>query len=89
MTIRQLMHIDRADQVAVCDKPAGATRPRTERGRVFVPASGTSATCSSFGAGEAQDAGLFCFVTEVGDQGLTPQTVPAHLASEDELLKDW
>ncbi len=61
------MHIDRADEIAVSDKPAGATRPLSVLGLVFVPASGTPATGSSFGAGEAQDAGLFCFVTEVVD----------------------
>jgi hypothetical protein len=47
VTIRQLMHIDRADRVAVSDKLAGATRSRCVRGRMFVSASGTSATCSS------------------------------------------
>jgi hypothetical protein len=61
-TERKWMHIDRADEVTVTTKPAGAARPSSAFGLVLVPAAGTPAAGSSFGAGEARDAGLLGFV---------------------------
>ena len=46
-------------------KSADSADPISAFGFVFVPAARTPATCSSFGAGEARDAGLFGFVREV------------------------
>ena len=54
-------------QIAVTRKAAGAARPGSACRLVFVPTSGTAARCSSFGAGEARDVGLFAFVGEVVD----------------------
>ena len=51
-----LMHIDRADEITMSREPAGTARPISVLGLVPMPASGTPATGSSFGAGEAQDA---------------------------------
>jgi hypothetical protein len=65
--IGKQMHIDRTDEIAVAGEAAGAACPISAFGLVFVSTSGTSATCSSFGAGEAQDAGLFCFVGQIVD----------------------
>jgi hypothetical protein len=62
-----LMHIDRAHEVAMPAKPADAARPISAFGLVLVPAAGTSATGSSFGAAEARDASLFGFMREVVD----------------------
>ena len=62
-----LMHIDRADEVAMEASPALAARPISSFGLVFVLASGTPTTRSSFGAGEAQDASLLAFMREVVD----------------------
>jgi len=59
------MHIHRAHQIPVAMKTAGAARPISAFGLMTMPTSGTPATCSSFGAGEARDAGLFGFVREV------------------------
>jgi hypothetical protein len=61
------MHIDRAYEVAMEAPPARAARPISSFGLVFVLASGTPATRSSFGAGEAQVASLFAFMREVVD----------------------
>ncbi len=61
------MHIDRAHQIAVANKAAGAARPSSAFGLVTMPTDWTPARCASFGAGEAQDAGLCGFVAEVGD----------------------
>ncbi len=61
------MHIDRTYQVTVARKPAGAARPISAFGLMMMPTYRTPARCSSFGAGEARDAGLFGFVTEVVD----------------------
>ncbi len=66
-TERKWMHIDRADEVAVADKPAAAACPISAFGLVLVPAAGTPAAGSSFAAGEAQDAGLLGFMGEVAD----------------------
>jgi len=66
-TICQLVHIDRTDKIAVATETAALACPISAFGLVFVPASGTLATCSSFGASEAQDMGLFRFVGEVVD----------------------
>jgi hypothetical protein len=62
---RECVHIDRADEVAVAAKPAGAARPSSALGLVTMPAAGTPAAGSSFGAGEAQDAGLLRFMGQV------------------------
>ena len=45
----------------------GAARPYSAFRLVFMPTSGTLATCSSFGASEAQDVSNFRFVGEVVD----------------------
>jgi hypothetical protein len=63
----ELMHIDRTDEITVAREAAGAARPSSALGLVTMPTSGTLATGSSFGAGEAQDAGLFRFVGQVVD----------------------
>jgi hypothetical protein len=63
--IDKRMHIDRADEIAVTDKTAGAADPVSVPGLLMMPASGTPATGSSFGAGRARDAGLLGFVTEI------------------------
>jgi hypothetical protein len=63
--IGKRMHIDRADEIAVTDKPAGAADPVSVPGLMTMPAAGTPATCSSFGAGRARDAGLFGFVRQI------------------------
>jgi len=59
------MHIDRANEIAVAGKAAGVACPGSASGFVTMPTSGTPATGSSFGAGEARDASLFGFVREV------------------------
>ena len=66
-TIGKRMHIDRPHEVTVAREPAGAARPSSSSGLVFVPTSGTPATGSSFGAGRARDAGLRRFVCQVVD----------------------
>jgi hypothetical protein len=66
-TERKLMHIDRADEIAVARKAAGAARPISPIGLVFVPAAGTPAACSSFRAGRARDAGVLGFMSQVVD----------------------
>ena len=65
--VGKTMHIDRTDKIAVADKATLLTSPNPAFRLVLLSTSGTLATCSSFGASEAQDAGLFCFVTEVVD----------------------
>lgn len=62
---RNRMHIDRANEVTVVRESAGTARPGCAFGLVTMPASRTLATGSSFGAGEARDAGLFGFMGEV------------------------
>jgi len=59
------MHIDRTNQVTMTCEPALLAVPNPAFGFVLMPTSGTLATCSSFGASEAQDAGLFGFVGEI------------------------
>jgi hypothetical protein len=61
------MHIDGANQVAVAREAALSARPISAVGLVTMPAAGTPAAGSSFGAGEAQDAGMLVFVGEVVD----------------------
>src|SRR5260370_32509382 len=61
------MHIDRADEITMAREPASAASPISAFGLLFMPASGTLATCSSFGAGEARDVSLFRFVGEIVD----------------------
>jgi hypothetical protein len=63
--IGKSMHIDRANQVTVAHKSASAADPVSVPGLVFVPTSGTPAAGTSFGAGQAQDVGLFRFVGQV------------------------
>ena len=67
IAIRISMHIDRTDQVPVPGKLAFSAYPISAFGFVFVPTSRTPARGSSFGAGEAQDAGLVCFMSQVVD----------------------
>jgi hypothetical protein len=62
-----LMHIDRPDEVAVAGKATLAARPLSSSGLVLVPAHGTPAAGSSFGAGRAHDAGLPGFMGEIVD----------------------
>ena len=62
-----LMHIGTADEITVTAKPAGVARPNSSFGLVSMPASGTPARCPSFGAGEAHDAGLCCFIGQIVD----------------------
>src|SRR5215469_5423425 len=59
------MHVDRADQVAVTAKPTGPARPISALGLVLMSTYRTPATGPSFGAGEAHDVGLLCFMAEV------------------------
>src|SRR5712671_1313926 len=59
------MHIDRTNKITVADKATLLTVPNPAFGLVLVSTSGTLATCSSFGASEAQDAGLFRFVGQI------------------------
>ncbi len=61
------MHSDRTDQITVSREPAFLAVPNPAFGFVFMPTSGTLATCSSFGASEAQDVGLFRFVGKIVD----------------------
>ncbi len=61
------MHIDGSDQVTMAGKTAGASDPIAVLGLMTMPASGTLATCSSFGASEARDVSLFGFVGEIID----------------------
>ena len=61
------MHIDGPDQVTMAGKTAGAADPISVLGLMTMPASGTLATCSSFGASEARDVSLFGFVGEIID----------------------
>ena len=61
------MHIDRAHEVAVAAKPAGPADPISALGFVSMSASGTPTAGSSFGAGEARDAGVLGFVGQVVD----------------------
>ncbi|OLB44715.1 MAG: hypothetical protein AUI01_12740 [Ktedonobacter sp. 13_2_20CM_2_56_8] len=78
-----LMHIDRPDEVAVASKATLAANPSSAFGLVLVPTSRTPATGSSFGAGEARDAGLRGLVSQVVDilavfpQGHAPVVVAA------------
>src|SRR2546421_9602123 len=65
--IRKLMHIDGPDQVAMAGKTARATDPISVLGLMAMLASGTLATCASFGASEARDVSLFGFVGEIID----------------------
>lgn len=60
-----LMHIDRANEITMAPEAALAARPVSAFGLVTMPAAGTPAAGSSFGAGRARDAGLLRFVGEV------------------------
>jgi hypothetical protein len=62
-----LMHIDRTHQVTMSGEPAGAARPISAFGLVFVPTSGTPARGASFRASEARDVSSFGFVGEIVD----------------------
>ena len=61
------MHIDRANEIAMAVKSTGSTDPISSLGLVFMPTYRTPTACSSFGAGEAHDVGLFCFMGQVVD----------------------
>ena len=61
------MHIDTTYKITMSCKATGSTDPISASGFLFVTASGTLARCSSFGAREARDAGLFGFVRQVVD----------------------
>ena len=45
------MHIDRADEITMSREPAGTARPIAVLGLVSMPAAGTPARGTSFGAG--------------------------------------
>src|SRR5579859_2867364 len=62
-----LMHIDRTNEVAVPCEAALTARPISASGLMTMPAARTPAAGSSFGAGEARDAGLLGFVGQVVD----------------------
>jgi len=55
--------VERA-QVTVARKAAAAANPISSPGFMTMPAARTAARCASFGAGEAQDAGLRGFMGE-------------------------
>ena len=59
------MHIDRANEIAMASKSTGSTDPISSLGLVCMPTYRTPAAGSSFGAGEARDAGLRGFVGEI------------------------
>jgi len=59
-----LMHIYRANEVTAARKAAAAAGPISSLGLLTMSAARTPARCASFGAGEAQDAGLRGFVGE-------------------------
>ncbi len=61
------MHIDRANEIAMASKSTGSTDPISSLGLVCMPTYRTPAAGSSFGAGEAHDVGLFCFMGQVVD----------------------
>jgi hypothetical protein len=61
------MHIDRTNEIPVADKATFLATPNPAFRFVLVSTSGTLATCSSFGASEAQDVGSFGFVSQVID----------------------
>ncbi len=66
-TIRDVMHIDRANEITVTAKSTDPACPISALGLVFMPTARTPTTCSSFRAGEARDVGLFRFVREIVD----------------------
>src|ERR1700730_4001660 len=59
------MHVDRTDQIKMPRVPAGFAGPLPVFRLMFMPTYGTLATCSSFGASEALDLGLFAFMGEI------------------------
>ncbi len=61
------MHIDRTHHIAVSAEPALFTVPLTIAWFMLMPTCRTPATGSSFGAGEAHDAGRFGFVGQIVD----------------------
>jgi len=61
------MHIDTANKIAVSCKATRSTCPISSLGFLFLPTYRTLATCSSFGASEAHDVSLFCFMGEIVD----------------------
>ena len=61
------MHVDRANEIAMAAKSAVSADPISAPGFLSAPTCRTPARCPSFGAGEAQDAGLFGFIGEVVD----------------------
>jgi len=84
-----LMHIDRANEVTVARKAAAAADPISSLGLLTMPAARTPARCASFGAGEAQDAGLHGFVGEVVDiAAVFPQGHPLVVMSAGVLGAD-
>ncbi len=63
----QRMHIDRANEITMSRESTDTACPISAFGLVFVPTARTLATCSSFGASEARDVGLFGFMSEIVD----------------------
>ena len=63
----KMMHIERADEIAMSCELTDPTRPSSSFGLLSMSTSGTPAAGSSFGAGEAQDAGLLCLVHQIVD----------------------
>jgi hypothetical protein len=67
LTKSEWMHIDTADNVPMACEATFAACPISSLGLVFMPTYRTLATCTSFGASEAHDVGLFGFLCEVVD----------------------
>lgn len=59
------MHVDRTNEITMAREPASAARPIAVLGLVRMPTLRTAARCSSFGAAETADAGLFGFVRQI------------------------
>ena len=63
--IGKRMHIDRANQVPMPGKLAGAAGPMSAFGLVSMPTYRTPTRCASFRAGEAHDVSSLAFVCEI------------------------
>ena len=61
------MHIHTSYKVSMTGETTDLACPISACGLVFMPTSGTLATCASFGASEAQDVGLFGFMSQIVD----------------------
>ncbi len=85
----ELMHIDTANNIAVSGKATGLTCPISIPRLVFMSTYRTLATCSSFGASEALDVGLFGFVSQVVDiPAIFPEGHPLVVVSATIVVAD-